>query len=329
MRRALEQSLNAATVPARARRRARACRPRGARRPASRVRSSRCPALTLGSFEVTPLELAAAYATLAELGARPGRRRRPAASWTATGWCWRSSRPRPEPVLRAARRYLLTHLLQRRRGARNGRAGAGPGIDGAVAGKTGTTNDGRDAWFVGYTPGLVRAGVGGIRRRDVLRLSGGQAALPIWTDFMRSASAVVPGGTFPAPAAVMFRDIDPLNGQLAGAFCPVALPEAFLRRHRAPGALRRPRARRGRGQALPPLLRLVQPPPGAAGQPALGGGQALTSIHLATRCRRLFRSQSLTPARRYGARRRRSRDHVPPPARRHATAIASSARFAS
>jgi membrane carboxypeptidase/penicillin-binding protein len=64
---------------------------------------------------------------------------------------------------------------------------------------------------------------------DVTRLSGGQAALPIWSEFMRAAAAVLPPGrAFPVPRAVTFRDVDPANGRLATPFCPATVHEAFL-----------------------------------------------------------------------------------------------------
>jgi membrane carboxypeptidase/penicillin-binding protein len=97
-----------------------------------------------------------------------------------------------------------------------------------VAGKTGTTNDGRDAWFVGYTPRLVTLVWVGFDQRDVLKLSGAQAALPIWADFMRTAMAVLPSEGFTVPASVTFREVDPTNGKLATRFCPVVFREAFL-----------------------------------------------------------------------------------------------------
>jgi penicillin-binding protein 1B len=226
VRRAVEQSLNAATVrlaldvglePV-----IRAARAAGFTSPLEPV-----PALALGSFEVTPLELATAYATLAGLGARA--RVTPLRGvLDGDGVVLAVPPARPEPALDPAPVYLLTHLLQ---GViERGTASAARGVagDGEVAGKTGTTNDGRDAWFVGFTPRLVALVWIGFDGGDVTRLSGGQAALPIWTEFMRAASAVVPGATFTPPPGVTFRDIDPTSGQLVSAFCPVTLHEVFL-----------------------------------------------------------------------------------------------------
>ena len=226
VRRALEQSLNAATV-----RLAldvgleaviRAARAAGFTSPLEPV-----PALALGSFEVTPLELATAYATLANLGARV----RPTpirAIADGDGAVLAESAPTREAVLEPAPVFVLTHLLRGVVERGTGAAARTLGADGHVAGKTGTTNDGRDAWFVGLTPRLVTLVWVGFDEADVMRLSGGQAALPIWADFMRTALAVAPSGSFPVPSSVTFRDVDPTNGRLATAYCPVTFREAFV-----------------------------------------------------------------------------------------------------
>jgi membrane carboxypeptidase/penicillin-binding protein len=102
------------------------------------------------------------------------------------------------------------------------------GVEEAVAGKTGTSNDGRDGWFVGYTPALVSLVWVGFDEPEPTGLSGAQLALPIWADFARRASRVVPSGPFEPPDSITFRDIDPTTGKLATAFCPLTVREAFL-----------------------------------------------------------------------------------------------------
>ena len=68
----------------------------------------------------------------------------------------------------------------------------------------------------------------GFDQRDVLRLSGAQAALPIWADFMRTALGVVPATLPEPPPSITFREVDAANGKLATTWCPVAIREAFL-----------------------------------------------------------------------------------------------------
>jgi penicillin-binding protein 1B len=226
VRRALEQSLNAATV-----RLAldvgldaviHAAREAGFTSPMAPV-----PALALGSFEVTPLELAGAYAALAN----GGRRVTPRGVRAVMD---RDGTVMPAPADIGTRglgpdgAFLVTHLLQGVLDRGTGAAVRSLGVEGRVAGKTGTTNDGRDAWFVGYTRHLVTLVWVGFDESDLVRLSGGQAALPIWADFMRSAMTIEPGGAFAVPLSVTFRDVDAANGRLATAYCPLVLREAFL-----------------------------------------------------------------------------------------------------
>jgi len=225
VRRALEQSLNAATV--------RIASEVGldaviatARQVGFTSPMQPVPALTLGSFEVTPLELAGAYVTLAN----DGERVTPTAVRAIADAEGQVDGPAPSrgAALRADEAFLVTYLLRGVVDRGTGAAARTLGVNGVVAGKTGTTNDGRDAWFVGYTPRLVTLVWVGFDERDVLRLSGSQAALPIWADFMQTAMAVLPSGGFIVPATVTFREVDPTNGKLATRFCPVVFREAFL-----------------------------------------------------------------------------------------------------
>jgi penicillin-binding protein 1B len=225
VRRALEQSLNAATVwmadavgydaiVA-------AAREVGFTSPMQPL-----PAVVLGSAEVTPLELASAYAVLANGGDRV----RPTGLRAVVDREGEVSAPGTArtPAIRPDEAFLITNLLQGVIDRGTASAARAMGIEGAVAGKTGTTNEGRDAWFIGYTPRLVTLVWVGFDEREVLRLSGAQAALPIWTDFMRTAMQVVPAGAFAPPDSIVFREIDPTNGKIATSWCPVSYREAFL-----------------------------------------------------------------------------------------------------
>jgi penicillin-binding protein 1B len=197
VRRALEQSSNAVAV-----RLAQAVGLerviRTARDVGFRSRMAPVPALALGAFEVTPLELATAYATLANGGtpvrphgvAGPGRGPGPAAR--ATGLA-------PEEA------YLLTHLLRGVVDRGTGATVRALGLGGAVAGKTGTTNDTRDAWFAGYSPRLVAVVWVGFDDGAPIGLSGAQAALPLWTAFMRAAGELEEPGDFTVPERIAFR----------------------------------------------------------------------------------------------------------------------------
>jgi penicillin-binding protein 1B len=96
-----------------------------------------------------------------------------------------------------------------------------------AAGKTGTTNDYADAWFAGFTPDLLVVVWVGFDHRRSLQLTGGQAALPIWTEFMTQATAGVAPAPFVPPPGVVVVRIDPSSGALATPLCPQTLDEAF------------------------------------------------------------------------------------------------------
>jgi penicillin-binding protein 1B len=90
----------------------------------------------------------------------------------------------------------------------------------ALAGKTGTS---RDGWFVGYTPNLVVAVWVGFDDNEQLEMTGGEAALPIWMDFMKSAVDLRPelgGKSFAQPEDVAIVDVDPDTNQITMGACP-------------------------------------------------------------------------------------------------------------
>ena len=96
------------------------------------------------------------------------------------------------------------------------------------AGKTGTTNDLRDAWFAGFTPELLTVVWVGFDDNQPVGLSGSQAALPIWSQFMSRALAGHQSVSFEPPPGVSFVDIDADTGKLPGPGCPHVITEAFL-----------------------------------------------------------------------------------------------------
>jgi penicillin-binding protein 1B len=220
VRRALEQSSNAAAVrlaqTVGLRNVLRTARDLGFTSPMAPV-----PALALGSFEVTPLELGVAYATLANSGTlvRAHGVRRIDGRGTVTARPG-ASRPRLAPE----EAYLLTHLLRGVIDHGTGAAARALGVRGAVAGKTGTTNDTRDAWFAGYSPRLVAVVWVGFDDGAPLGLSGAQAALPIWADFMRAAASLEESGEFPVPPTVSFRRV--CDSRFLEAFLPLTEPQA-------------------------------------------------------------------------------------------------------
>jgi penicillin-binding protein 1B len=187
------------------------------------------PALALGSFEVTPWEMSVAYNVLANGGLKVD----PVTVLRVTDekdQTLEQHNPlQPERVVHEEAAFLVTHML---RGVLNdGTAAAARawGFSSDAAGKTGTTNDLRDAWFAGYTPDLLCVVWVGFDDNSPLNLSGARAALPIWVEFMKRAVAGTKSRPFPVPAEnVIFVDIDKDTGLLAGPSCPKVFAEAFI-----------------------------------------------------------------------------------------------------
>jgi len=186
------------------------------------------PSLALGAFEVTPLEMASVYATLAAQGRRPpihGLR----AILASDGQPLESaSRGETKQILSPQAAYLLTSVLEgvfERGTARKARQ---DGLKEPLAGKTGTTNGRRDSWFAGYSGQRTTIVWVGYDDNAKTRLSGSRAALPIWSRFMQ---AVRPAGGYRPmvpPKGILSATIDPETGQLATNACPTGVSEVFL-----------------------------------------------------------------------------------------------------
>jgi membrane carboxypeptidase/penicillin-binding protein len=97
-----------------------------------------------------------------------------------------------------------------------------------AAGKTGTTNDQRDAWFVGFTPELLTVVWVGLDDNEPLGLTGARAALPIWTDYMIHALAGRESVEFAVPEGITFTEVDRVTGKLPTPACPMTVRSAFI-----------------------------------------------------------------------------------------------------
>ena len=131
-------------------------------------------------------------------------------------------------VARPDTTFLVTNMMRSVLNEGTAAAARGMGFTLDAAGKTGTTNDLRDAWFVGFTPELLTVVWVGFDDNQPVGLAGARAALPIWTQFMRTALAGRASVAFEAPEGIMFVDIDAATGKLATPYCPKVIPEAFL-----------------------------------------------------------------------------------------------------
>jgi len=183
--------------------------------------------LALGSGDVTPLEMTNAYATLASGGLRA----QPVFIRKVTdpdGKVLFENQQTPEQTIRPDLTYLITSIMQSV--VEDGTAQRVKALERPVAGKTGTTNEARNAWFIGFTPDLVAGVWVGFDNNDPLgpAETGGRAAIPIWLDFMKTALEGAPVRDFVAPANVVFATVDPDSGKLAAPDAEGALTEPFI-----------------------------------------------------------------------------------------------------
>lgn len=177
----------------------------------------RYPALALGTEEVTPLQLAAAYAVFVNQGLRV----EPRVIASVSEPPGTHHMPPMDEVISPTTSYMITNMLAAviDRGTARKARGAVPGT--ALAGKTGTS---RDGWFVGYSPNLVCAVWIGFDDNAQLGLTGAEAALPAWAEFMKEAVAVRPdlgGLNFECPEGIKFVEIDSQTGLLSTVWCPL------------------------------------------------------------------------------------------------------------
>jgi penicillin-binding protein 1A len=178
--------------------------------------------------DVTPLELVTAYAPFAN-GGRKVRPRLVTRIEAPDGTPLWSTEVLTTAVLDPRDAYEITSMLRSVVDYGTGRTLRDLGVTGPVAGKTGTTNDGNDVWFVGYTPSLL-AGVwfGYDTPRPIAAgASGGHFAAPAWADFYMHGWRERPGADFTVPDGMVMRVIDPESGMLATEFCPRRQREYF------------------------------------------------------------------------------------------------------
>jgi penicillin-binding protein 1A len=220
LRRALMRSANAATV--------RLARAVGERRVVELAHAngitsdlSAVPAIALGALEVTPLELVAAYAPFANGGQRvtPHLVTRIEA---ADGRVLHAGEPTMAPVMDPRDAFQLTSMLRSVVDGGTGSTVRERGVRVPVAGKTGTTNNGADVWFVGYTPTVVAAVWFGYDTPRSLGTgaAGGRFAAPAWAEFYQQGwRAAQDADGWPVPDGLVPVMVDPATGLLADEWC--------------------------------------------------------------------------------------------------------------
>jgi len=214
--------------------------------------------MALGTQEVTLTDMVEAYSPLANGGMRAEARTivrvldRNRRQWTETPAA-------VTPVLAPATAYVATEMLKDVMVYGTAKNLKKFSQSHPSAGKTGTTSDYRDAWFIGYTPRVVTGVWLGYDKPKPggKGFTGGAAAAPIWGRFMKSAVAARPAGDFPRPDGVVTAVIDPTTGYLAAPDCPKKVNENFIA-----GTEPTQYCPKHGGEAMPAVQRAVPAQPG-------------------------------------------------------------------
>lgn len=187
--------------------------------------------LALGTSEVTPLEITIAFGVFANQGIKV----EPIAIKSVKDHeqnLLEERMPKEERVLSPQTAYILTNLMEGVVKRGTAKYSVGNRITSRnVAGKTGTTNDYVDAWFIGYMPELVATvWIGYDRGQKSLGYgqTGGVVAAPIWADFIEKILPSLESTDFTVPTGVSFVIIDPTSGLLVTKYCPRTRSEVFI-----------------------------------------------------------------------------------------------------
>jgi membrane carboxypeptidase/penicillin-binding protein len=195
----------------------------------------RLPSMALGTASVSPLQLAGAYTAFAGMGEAVRPRLVTKVERANGEVVWQAEPVQKRRVMAPAVAYIVTDALREALTRGTGSEVRRTGFRAPAAGKTGTTNDGTDAWFVGYTPEMLTAvWIGFDEQRPIMeRATGGRLAAPVWARMMMRLSSSKSGPEWPRPAEVLEGRVDPETGLMIASGCPpwdgVGRRELFLR----------------------------------------------------------------------------------------------------
>ena len=185
------------------------------------------PAMALGSYDATPLDMAAAYTVFANAGVRIS----PVmvnSVRNAAGDVVMDFKPEKRPVLDPRVASVMTNMMEGVLNFGTAFEVRTRGFDAPAAGKTGTSHDG---WFAGYTSNLLCIVWVGFDDYSDIHLSGAQTAAPIWAEFMKKAVALPQYSdvkSFAQPAGVVDVQLDKTTNLLATPSCPETYTAAFI-----------------------------------------------------------------------------------------------------
>jgi penicillin-binding protein 1A len=180
------------------------------------------PAIHIGAAEVYPIELISAYSAFANLGVRATPNAIIRVENQKGEILWQPTPTRTQ-VLSPEEAWIMVDMMKDviRRGSAAGVYASGFHLP--AGGKTGTTNDGTNVWFVGYTADLIAGVWYGLDRPAKIKdnAQGGVLAAPAWTAFMTEVYRRMPAPPdWPKPLSIVTRDIDVSSGLLATQYCP-------------------------------------------------------------------------------------------------------------
>lgn len=228
VRRALEMSLNAASVRIGLATGIEAV-VRTARVLGIETKLDPVPSIILGSVAIPPIQMAEAYTTIARIGSRVPLRTVRYVTDEDGALIGSGVDAKAVQVFPARAAYLGVRLMQGVVDRGTAASARRFGFRKTAAGKTGTTNDKRDAWFIGFTPQTLTLTWLGFDDNSPVGLSGSDGAVPIWARIMGDVTAGVPNRDFPVPAGIIFVPVDVTSGGLATPNCPsnLIVNEAF------------------------------------------------------------------------------------------------------
>ena len=188
------------------------------------------PSIFIGAADVYPIEMIASYSAFATLGTRSAPTAIVRVENSKGDVLWEPT-PVRTPVMSAEESWIMVNMMKDvvRKGTAAGSVGANFQIP--AGGKTGTTNDGADVWFIGYTSDLVAGVWMGLDRPKTIKgnAQGGILAAPAWTSFMNEVYRRKPAPPdWPRPDGVVTRQIDPASGMLVGPGCEPGVSEVFI-----------------------------------------------------------------------------------------------------
>jgi penicillin-binding protein 1B len=186
------------------------------------------PSMILGAVGVPPIEMAQAYTTMARMGERiPLHAVRYVTD--EKGRTLQGAKTEPQQVFPARDAFLIVHVMEGVVDRGTAASSRALGFRKRAAGKTGTTNEKRDAWFIGFTPYTLALTWIGFDDNAPVGVSGSEGAVPIWSRYMRDITASQRDAEFAPPQGITFAQVDEMSGGLATVSCPASsvVNEAF------------------------------------------------------------------------------------------------------